>query len=333
MVAPVVLVASPFTRLQRRREPGAHAAKHGDLRVLLWAHYGWSPVGQLGAAVRRLQTIGEDQAIRPVTFKRELRTAHSDHRSRDHAVQMDEIEAFLSGPSRSWTAIASFGRSLSDRYRIEAKRHSSASYFAALGDLMMVGQTLNVLLDRSARVIFPTFCEFCWRVTLTSQKYCRVHSPFGSSPGGLLSTPSDDHWSARRLKAAFGSQIAHLRATDRRTKAVSQWLESLQAGTEVEWLADHRPMVYAATAVLLLGNHAGQVRRLVSVLDQAPGEQPSLRSSFHDQLCRPANERDVFEMTRRAEAWLIALEERRMAWGGARKGAGRKRTTQGDVRA
>ncbi len=328
--------------VRRRSTPGGRAFSTKDFQVLLSVKYRWVRVRSVAHAVDALAQRGAAQAITPRVFKSVLREVNSTLLAVDPArlqqafgkaflATLEEVDGFLASRTLSWQTISDYGVRLIARSR---RRHD---YFVSLGQLMVLARDINREMEWSRWPSSPDFCRMCWRFTMTDHKYCAIHRPgVSASPHGRAPVaettlnklaPRDTYWSARKTRSTFSTQVRKLQSLARKHLLRSSWKASAARGDVSLWLLMNRPRVYAmCTAALRRVGTDEAISTLVDVLDCVPGEsrqERGIRSVFHSYLA--GDVAAMFDMTLRAEAWLAAVEERRVQWGGARAGAGRPR--------
>lgn len=288
----------------------------------------WVGVGAVLQMIELLARHGTAKTITPGVFKACLRRVHLRVQKNilcnpgalviPYALERTKrLDEFLRGNSLEWASIAKFGTEL----RCDRKTYWDC-YFDGVGRLMMLGRSINGEFGRTPGPPRPQFCSLCWRLKMTSAKYCSMHSP-----SKVLNTEgsgfSDDYWSARRLLPLFSDRLQILERDDRKQKLRSEWRTAVKYGVAFQWVRLRRPHVYAMLNKKTDSVHC--VGEIVDLLDQALTEscgEKKRRSDVH--VLFKADLAAVFTMMCRAEAWVQAGHQRQEHWGGARKGAGKR---------
>lgn len=304
------------------------------LSFVLCSKYCWLRVPVVLVAIKNIELAGGKKAVTPREFKailaelneRVLRGNISGpygSEGRQFVSIAEEVSEFLNSKTLSWEKIAEYGREL------ESSRSGGFDYFVSLGQLMMLCREINIVLGWMPKPWAPSFCDVCWRFVMGKRKRCSIHTQVdysgflrGSKSDAEREACRDNYWSARRLAPTFLQNLRFISSVDKRELRRSGWRDAISRGDLADWLKRNRPIVYGLLeSEIRNAPLGGIVPLLVERLDYVEGEslvEKKCREEFHAKLV--SNRRDVFDMVRRAEAWLSAQAARRSNWGGVRKG-------------
>lgn len=311
------------------------------LRLLLQARHAWRPIPILEPLIDRFAESGASGPITLRMFKDELyevnRRIHDSlgrltlggEAGESFKNDLAYVLPLLKSRNTSWADISAAGRHLATDD--EGSHHG---YFVSLGKLMWLGRRINSEVGRLREPSVPCFCGLCWRIVVTSGKYCAVHAPTsrGEPRRKLKAGPSvhsairhESYWASRKLKPAFEAHYRWITSRSRAKGLRSSWRAAVNGQMIAEWLEEHRPKVHALVKTSIRKyRHQDIIAVIVRALDRVSGEsgqERNRRDQIEKIFCQDLGA--VFELILRAEAWLDASDERRCNWGGSRQGAGR----------
>lgn len=183
------------------------------------------------------------------------------------------------------------------------------------------------------------FCKYCWRRPVPGRSICPVHTLGSNHVSGIGPHSETNHHSdlgfleykeGKRQRERFDAAV-----NDILTREVMEFHDSnftaqilLPAAGIKDWLALRRPHLRAALA---LEWASATDETVIDILIKAlhnPGRMAFSVQQAYDQANAMFSNNPIliWPMLLRAEAWLVARQERHDNWGGQRMKAGRKKT-------
>lgn len=306
---------------------GHRVASHGPESLRL--RYDWAKLSPAQEVIDRIVREPRIKSIAPFVIKSSIRFVISKLLSKWGGQpelylavkQLHEIDKFCSSGASSWKALAEYGR------KVVGGWSDPSIHLERFGYILMYAKTISVELGAAAGPSKPDFCPLCWRFKMTSNKYCSLHSPRRGAAGASGSA----YRAAQRQLPLFNKILRKLVRADKRYCLRSGWRIAVEKGRVLAWVSTYRPFVYEyirSRVSALDETDEDELDALIRVLEFVPGEstgERELRARFNKIL--KVDLAAIFLMILRSESWIVAAEQQKSAWGGARSGAGRPQSS------